>query len=134
VFVPFAAYPGVVGRDTMASVPADDEVARPYTPTALPSVTARLLAFLAILLGGVCGGLIGYSVADLQCGTDEGRPPGREAPADEDCGAIEGAGALVGAVAGAGGVAIISVLVLRAMAEWRRELEVDEPPSPISGG
>jgi len=116
----------------MTAVP--EPVARPYTPTALPSVTARLLAFLAILLGGVCGGLIGYSVADLQCGTDEGRPAAEAAPADEDCTAIEGIGAVGGAVLGAGGVAIIAVLVLRAMAEWRRELEVEEPPppSPIS--
>lgn len=117
----------------MGGVP--DEVARPYTPTALPSVTARLLAFMAILLGGACGGLIGYSVADLQCGTDEQRTASEPAPDDEDCSAIEGAGALVGAVTGAGGVAVISVLVLRAMAEWRRELEVDElPSSPISEG
>ena len=117
-----------------------EPVARPYTPTALPSVTARLLAFVAILLGGVCGGLIGYSVADLQCGSDEERrgavveetaPAPAPAP-DEDCSTIEGAGALVGALVGAGGVAIIAVLVLRAMAEWRRELDVGEPPAPIS--
>ena len=107
-----------------------EPVARPYTPTALPSVTARLLAFLAILLGGVCGGLIGYSVADLQCGTDE--LPAEERPAvEEDCSAIEAVGAVGGAVAGAGGVAVVAVLVLRAMAEWRRELEVDEAPDPI---
>jgi hypothetical protein len=110
-----------------------DPVARPYTPTALPSVTARLLAFVAILLGGVCGGLIGYSVADLQCGSDEERTGEEAAPADEDCSTIEGVGGLVGAVTGAGGVAIVSVLVLRAMAEWRRELDVDEPPAPITG-
>lgn len=104
-------------------------MARAYTPTALPSTTARLLAFVAILLGGLCGALIGYSVADLQCGT-ETRPAARSAqeddPDDADdggCGAVLGIGAFGGAVAGAGGVAVISVLVLRAMAEWRRELD-----------
>jgi hypothetical protein len=114
----------------MCAVP--EPVARPYTPTALPSVTARLLAFLAILLGGVCGGLIGYSIADLQCGSRT--PPGESAPAadDDDCTLVEGLGAVGGAVVGAGGVAVVAVLVLRAMAEWRRELEVEGPPEPLS--
>lgn len=115
-------------------------MARAYTPTALPSVTARALAFLAILLGGLCGGLIGYAVTDLQCGTPEavvelgpdGRPvPGAAVPQrDEDdaagCRTLAAVGGLVGAAIGAGGVAVVSVLVLRAMAEWRRELELDD--------
>ena len=114
---------------------APPPVARPYTPTALPSVTARILAFFAILLGGLCGGLIGWSVADLQCGggdavvvlprdVDEAAsstvttlPPADDD--DEGCTTIVGLGALGGAVIGAGGVAIVAVLVLRAMAEWR---------------
>lgn len=111
-----------------------EPVARPYTPTALPSVTARLLAFLAILLGGICGGLIGYSVADLQCGNEVAPGEERAVDADDGCSTIEGVGALGGAVVGAGGVAIVAVLVLRAMAEWRRELEVDEPPGPVVSG
>jgi len=73
-------------------------------PTALPSQAARVLAFLAILVAGLCGGLIGYAVTDLQCAGD--------------CGLQTGLGALAGAVLGAVGVAIISVLALRAMAEW----------------
>lgn len=114
-------------------------MARAYTPTALPSVTARALAFLAILLGGLCGGLIGYAVTDLQCGTPEavvelgpdGRPvPGAVPQRDEDdaagCRTLAAVGGLVGAAVGAGGVAVVSVLVLRAMAEWRRELEIDD--------
>ena len=119
-------------------------VARPYTPTALPSVTARLLAFLAVLLGGLCGGLIGYSVADLQCGggdevlvipDDPDEAPSTSAttapPVDDDgdddgCTTIAGLGAVGGAVIGAGGVGVVAVLVLRAMAEWRRELDVGE--------
>ena len=128
------------GARAAGAVGGDAPVARPYTPTALPSVTARALAFLAILLGGLCGGLIGYAVTDLQCGTPEvvvpldaeGQPvPGAEVPErDEDdeagCRTLASVGGLVGAALGAGGVAIVSVLVLRAMAEWRRELEVDE--------
>ncbi|MGH9183082.1 MAG: hypothetical protein ACRDZ9_04605 [Acidimicrobiales bacterium] len=92
--------------------------ARPYAPTALPSVTARALAVLAILVGGACGGLIGWAVADVQCGAT-GAPTATEGAG---CSTVEGLGAFVGAVAGAAGVAVIAVLVLRAMAEWRRQL------------
>lgn len=113
-----------------------------YTPTALPSVTARLLAFLAIIVGGVCGGLIAYSITDLQCGSDDGRArtilPGDPAdgagapaapaadpadpadPADGGCPTLAGVAGLLGAAIAAGGVAVIAVLVLRAMAEWRK--------------
>ncbi|HUF33727.1 MAG TPA: hypothetical protein VMN58_11030 [Acidimicrobiales bacterium] len=116
-------------------------VARAYTPTALPSVTARALAFLAIVLGGLCGGLIGYAVTDLQCGVSatvvvpdqpaEGETPTtgpattirRQSVAERGCTTVVGVGTVAGAAMGAGGVAVISVLVLRAMAEWRRELE-----------
>lgn len=65
---------------------------------------ARALAFAAILLAGVCGGIIGYAFIDLQC--------------DGDCGLQTGLGALVGAVGAAVGVAVIAVLTLRAMGEW----------------
>lgn len=106
------------------------ESARPYVPNALPPVGARVLAFVAILLGGLCGGLIGWSVTDLQCGPE--RPVRGEAAEvvgdDDGCGAWSGVGGLVGAVVGAGGTGVVSVLVLRAMAEWRRDLDVDEAP------
>lgn len=119
------------------------ESARAYAPSALPSVTARLLAFVAILIGGLCGGLIGYSVTELQCGGADttvviGAPPSARpsatttsiAPTSDDggCAAWNGAGGLIGAVIGAGGTGIVSVLVLRAMAEWRRDLDVDVAP------
>lgn len=117
----------------MTDTPRDPgpQIARAYTPTALPSVTARWLAFLAILIGGVCGGLIGFAVTDLQCGNDddpavaeaEGRDPDE---GEEGCDTWAGAGALVGGAMGAGGTAIVSVLVLRAMAEWRKELELED--------
>jgi hypothetical protein len=78
----------------------------PPISSALPPTGARVLAFLAILVGGLCGGLIGYAVTDLQC-------------TDGCSGAATGLGALVGALVAAGGVAVVAVLVLRAMAEWR---------------
>ena len=74
-------------------------------PTALPSVRARALAFVAIVLGGVCGALIGFSVVDLQC--------------HGQCTTAKGVGTLIGAAIAAGGVAVVAVLVLRAMGEWR---------------
>jgi len=97
--------------------------ARPYSPTALPPVAARVLAFTAILVAGLCGGLIGWSVTDLQCA------PERAAAAERDCTVWNGVGGLVGATVGAGGTGIVSVLVLRAMAEWRKDLDVEEPPA-----
>ncbi len=76
--------------------------------SALPSVGVRIGAFAAILLSGIAGGLIGYSLIALQC--------------DGNCGVPKGIGLLVGAVVAAGGMAIVAVLVMRAIGEWR-ELE-----------
>jgi hypothetical protein len=73
--------------------------------SAIPPVAARVVGFVVILLGGLAGGLIGYALVDLQC--------------DGDCGLAEGVGILVGAATCAGGMAIVSVLALRAMGEWR---------------
>ena len=75
------------------------------TQSALPSRGARFLAFAAILTGGLCGGLIGFSVTRLQC--------------VGDCSTNKSLGGLVGSVLGAAGVAVISVLALRAMGEWK---------------
>ena len=78
-----------------------------YAPSALPSTGARVLAFVAILVAGLCGGLIGWAFVDLQCA--EG----------DDCSVVAGAAGLFGAVLGAAGVAVVAVLALRAMGEWR---------------
>jgi hypothetical protein len=115
----------------MADTSPRPRVAREYTPTALPSVTARWLAFVAILIGGACGALIGWSVTDLQCGNDDdpavAEAAGRDPDAGEGgCDAWAGAGAVTGGAIAAGGTAVVSVLVLRAMAEWRRELELEQ--------
>ena len=60
---------------------------------------------MAILVGGFAGGLIGYTLVDLQC--------------DGDCAVPLGIGTFVGAVGAAGGMSIVAVLVLRAVGEWR---------------
>jgi hypothetical protein len=76
-----------------------------YAPTSLPSLGARVLAFVAILLGGLCGGLIGYGFTDLQC--------------TDGCTGLAGGIGVLGAVIGAVGVGVVAVLALRAMGEWR---------------
>ena len=102
------------------------ETARPYSTNALPPVGARALAFVAILVAGLCGGLIGWSVTDLQCGAHiRGVPHHR----DSGCTAWSGVGGLIGAGSAAGGTGVVAVLVLRAMSEWRKDLDVDEPPA-----
>lgn len=73
--------------------------------SAIPPVAARVIAFTAILLGGLAGGLIGYALVDLQC--------------EGDCAVAKGLGLLTGAVICAAGMAIVGVLALRAMGEWR---------------
>jgi hypothetical protein len=77
----------------------------PSPPSALPSPAARALAFVAIVVAGACGGLIGWAIVDLQC--------------HGACGGPRALGALGGATAAAVGVAVIAVLVLRAMGEWK---------------
>ncbi|MDQ2826844.1 MAG: hypothetical protein M3Y04_07790 [Actinomycetota bacterium] len=64
-----------------------------------------MIAFAAIVVAGICGLLIGASLVRIQC--------------SGKCGTPIGAGALGGGVLGAGGVAVVAVLVLRAMGEWQ---------------
>lgn len=73
--------------------------------SALPSVGVRIAAFAAICLSGLAGAMIGYSLVSLQC--------------EGNCGVWEGVGLLIGALAAAGGMAVVAVLVMRAMGEWR---------------
>jgi hypothetical protein len=80
--------------------------------SALPSPLARAAAFAAIVLAGLAGALIGYSLVELQC--------------DGDCGLPLGIGILLGAVSAAGGMSIVAVLVLRALGEWR-EIQDRQP-------
>ena len=102
------------------ATPADpDARPRPATPadpdgavSAAPPVLARVAAFASIVIAGACGGLIGYSVMDLNCGVD----------------GCTGLASLVGALSALGaavGVAVVAVLTLRAMGEWRATPERD---------
>ena len=73
--------------------------------SAIPSVGARVVAFVAIVVSGLLGALIGAGFAGVGC--------------EGDCTVLKGVGALIGAGSGAGGIAVVAVLALRAMAEWR---------------
>ena len=79
----------------------------------LPSRGAYILAFGSVVLAGILGGIIGFGIADVMYGSDVGNVIGM----------------FVGALVGAGGVGIVAVLVLRAMAEWRRQ-DPDAPRPP----
>lgn len=79
--------------------------------SALPSQAARLLAFLAIVVGGLAGAVIGYGVVKVQC--------------TGKCATQEAIGAILGALFIGIGVAVIAVLVLRAMGEWNAVKERD---------
>ena len=74
---------------------ADAPVA--WRRTSSPSVASSL--------AGILGGIIGYGIADVSSQSD----------------AAHLVGTLIGALIGAAGVGIVAVLVLRAMAEWRRQ-------------
>lgn len=80
-----------------------DTSARQDPDSALPSVGARVLAFASILVGGLAGGFIGYAFADL----------GGIATS------LVGLVTFLGAAVGAGGVAVVAVLTLRALGEWK---------------
>lgn len=83
--------------------------------SALPSTGARVLALVSIVIAGICGGLIGWKVTTLQV---------------TDAGALAGLGGLFGAAFSAGGVAVVAVLVLRAMGEWQTIAATGDPTAP----
>lgn len=97
------SYPGAMA-EAAPSRPSEPAVDGGVDP-ALPSVGARILAFSAILVAGLCGAFIGYAFIDLQC--------------TGDCGTPSAIGALVGGLGAAIGVAVVAVLALRAMGEWK---------------
>jgi putative effector of murein hydrolase len=70
------------------------------------------VAFAAIVIAGISGALIGWALVDLQC--------------HGNCALPESVGLFAGGVSFALGVAVVAVLGLRAMAEWRGQLELDD--------
>lgn len=73
--------------------------------SALPSRTARAVAFATVLVAGLAGGAIGYALVDVQC--------------TGECDVPTGLGMLIGSVSFAAGMSVVAVLGLRAVGEWR---------------
>jgi hypothetical protein len=84
---------------------AKDDIGREAPPT-MPTRGAFLLSFAAVVFAGIFGGVIGYGLVDVGC--------------TGDCGDARIFGTVIGALGGAVGVGVVAVLVLRAMAEWKR--------------
>ncbi len=91
------------------------DLAAPEPIDAAPPSSARLLAFLSILVGGALGAAVGYGIGDLMGGTST----------------WAATGALIGGLTGAIGVGVVANLTLRAMNEWRavEHPESEEPTS-----
>ena len=71
-----------------------------------PSRAAFFLAYSGVVLAGLVGAAIGYGWADIGC--------------HGNCETSLAVATIVGAIVGATGTGVIAVLILRAMAEWRR--------------
>ena len=95
-------HPRPTGRDVLGTIPLS---ARPAALSALPSVAARAVAFSVILLGGLIGGLLTYSVRKLMSG--------------KATGTSIGIWTVLGSVGTAFGSGVLAILALRAMGEWR---------------
>ena len=87
--------------DAGVEEPLADEQERPYAA----SRGAVIGAFVAVVLAGLSGAAIGYGLVDIGC--------------TGDCGTVAGLAGLFGGLLAAGGVAIVAVLLLRSMAEWK---------------
>jgi len=79
---------------------------QPFDTGPGPPRPAFFLAYAGVVVAGCFGGAIGYGYVEATC--------------TGDCGSAKAIGALVGAALAAIGVGVVAVLVLRAMAEWRR--------------
>ncbi len=95
----------MTGPPEPAGDPPVDERSDDAPPPMLPSRGSFVLAFTAVVVAGVLGGVIGFGIVDVT----------------SDSGFAQFLGALMGAVVGAVGVGVVAVLVLRAMAEWKRQ-------------
>jgi len=102
--VPESAEPDFSSPPTLDAGNVTDAGVSDAVPPMLPSRNAFLLAFAGVVVAGIFGGVIGFGIADLGSHSDTSRL----------------VGTFIGSIAGAGGVAIVAVLVLRAMSEWKR--------------
>ncbi len=82
-------------------LPPDEQGEHPYAA----SRGALIAAFVAVVVAGLSGAAIGYSLTGIGC--------------SGDCSTASGLGALFGGLLAAGGVAIVAVLLLRSLAEWK---------------
>ena len=89
-----------------------------HVPPGVPSPMAYGLAFASVVVAGLLGGTIGYGLVDLSC--------------TGSCGVAVLVGALVGAAIAAAGVGVVAVLVLRAMAEWKKAGPPPDQPGPAN--
>ena len=89
----------------------------PEPLSSAPPTQARWLGFVAIVVGGLLGGVIGWGTGDVLGQTN----------------LWAAIGTLTGAVFGAVGVGIVATLTLRAMNEWNavHHPESDEPQGII---
>lgn len=94
-------------REPVGAAAEGDAAGSREAPPTMPTRTAFLLAFASVVVAGLFGGIIGYGLADVGC--------------TGDCEGAKLFGTLIGSTVAAGGVGIVAVLVLRAMAEWKRK-------------
>jgi hypothetical protein len=99
-----------------APTPVDlpDDLPDDTAPPMLPSRTAYLLSFGAVMLAGIFGAIIGYGIADVGSSSE----------------IAKFLGTLIGSIIGAAGVGVVAVLVLRAMSEWNRTQALPEDQRP----
>ena len=83
-----------------------------------PSTPARVLAFASVIIAGVCGGIIGFSVMDIGC--------------RGECHIAASFTSLAAASAAAVGTAVVAVLVLRSSAEWSAHRQAAPYQQPAS--
>lgn len=91
--------------------PADDV----GVPATVPPTRTFVLAYTAVVVGGLMGALAGYGVVSAAC--------------HGDCAVPIALGTLVGAVVAAAGVGLVAVLVLQNMHLWRVPRD-DAGPEP----
>ncbi len=95
--------------------PGFSKLEAPQPAAAAPPIGARVVAFGAIIIGGLLGGLVGYGIGDLLYPQS----------------LWSAVAAVLGALTGAIGLGVLANLTLRAMNEWR---SVTHPEAADPGG